>query len=212
MMKHKIWPLTLVFIGLVTASTAAFAKEKRLSGSYIVDSETELHIDATVGTVELALSDSQVVEVELRVESDSDSWFTNGGDINDVLIKNDRKGNTLEISATPADDMTQHWVIKIPNIKYLNLDLGVGEISGQLPLVSGEIELGVGDIDLDLAAGNYKSINASVGVGDTRLENFANSSEERMIVTSESAYEGSGSIVVDAEVGVGDIHLTQLDK
>ena len=61
MMKHKIWPLTLAFIGLVTLSTAAFAKEKELTESYIVDLETEIHLEATVGTVELMPSDNDAV-------------------------------------------------------------------------------------------------------------------------------------------------------
>ncbi|ASG66050.1 MULTISPECIES: hypothetical protein [Idiomarina] len=212
MMKHKIWPLTLAFIGLVTLSTAAFAKEKELSESYIVDSETELHIDATVGTVEIEPSDNEAVEIELRVESDGDSWFTSGGDIDAVLIKSERKGNKLMVSATPADDMVQHWVVRVPNVKQLDLELGVGEISGLLPFVNSDIELGVGDIDLDLSAGDYKEVKASVGVGDTRLDNFANSNEERMVVTSESSYEGAGSVTVEVEVGVGDVRLSKLDN
>ncbi|KTG23960.1 hypothetical protein AWR38_08055 [Idiomarina sp. WRN-38] len=212
MMKHKIWPLTLAFIGLVTLSTAAFAKEKELTESYIVDSKTEIHVEATVGTVELMPSDNDAVEIELRVESDGDSWFTSGGDIDAVLIKGERKGNKLVVSATPADDMVQHWVIRVPKINHLDLELGVGEISGVLPFINSDIELGVGDLDLDLAAGDYKEVTASVGVGDTRLDNFDNSNNERMMVTSESTYEGTGSVRVDVEVGVGDVRLSKLSN
>ena len=191
---------------------SSLCEKKELSESYIVDSETELHIDATVGTVEIEPSDNEAVEIELRVESDGDSWFTSGGDIDAVLIKSERKGNKLMVSATPADDMVQHWVVRVPNVKQLDLELGVGEISGLLPFVNSDIELGVGDIDLDLSAGDYKEVKASVGVGDTRLDNFDNSNEERMVVTSESSYEGAGSVTVEVEVGVGDVRLSKLDN
>ena len=71
---------------------------------------------------------------------------------------------------------------------------------------------GVGDLDLDLAAGDYKEVTASVGVGDTRLDNFDDSNNERMMVTSESTYEGTGSVRVDVEVGVGDVRLSKLSN
>ena len=211
MMKHKIWPLTLGFIGLVTVSSAAFSaeKERTLNSSYMVSSDSEIHIDATVGTVELSVSDTDAVEIELRVESDNDGWFANGGDLEKVLIKGERNDNQLKISATPDDDMSQHWKISVPKTQRLEVDLGVGEISGNVPFNDLNIDLGVGDISLNLAKGDYGRVEAAVGVGDTSLQNFGNTQENRMIVTSESSYRGNGSVTVQVEVGVGDVTLSK---
>ncbi|MDV6315419.1 hypothetical protein [Idiomarina sp. HP20-50] len=212
MMKHKIWPLTLGFIGLVTLSTAAFAatdSERTLTGSYIVSSDTEIHLDATVGTVDISVTDGEVVEVELLVESDEDGWFASGGDIGKVLIKDERNGNRLTLSATPNEDMSQHWKISVPKTQSLSINLGVGEIKGELPLTDVDVDLGVGDVSLNLANGKYQSVEASVGVGDTKLRNFGNTQENRMVVTSESSYQGNGSVSVQVEVGVGDVTLSK---
>lgn len=62
---------------------------------------------------------------------------------------------------------------------------------------------------MNLAKGDYKQVEASVGVGDTSLKNFGNTQEDRMIVTSESSYQGNGSVRVKVEVGVGDVTLKQ---
>ena len=202
MMKHKIWPLTLGFIGLVTVSTAAFSaeSERTLTSSYIVSSDTEIHLDATVGTVELSVTEGDTVGIELRVESDDDGWFVSGGE---------RDGNRLEISATPDDDMSQHWIVSVPRSRLLEIDLGVGQIEGDVPFNDLKVDLGVGDVSLNLAKGDYKQVEASVGVGDTSLKNFGNTQEDRMIVTSESSYQGNGSVRVKVEVGVGDVTLKQ---
>jgi hypothetical protein len=191
MMKHKIWPLTLGFIGLITLSTAAFSandRERTLTDSYIVSSDTEIRLDATVGTVELRVTDGEAVEIELRVESDDDGWFASGGDLSEVLIKGERSGNQLEISATPDDDMSQHWKVSVPRSRLLEVNLGVGEISGDLP---------------------FNNVKVDLGVGDTSLRNFGNTQENRMLVTSESSYRGNGSTDVQVEVGVGDVTLTR---
>lgn len=211
MMKHKIWPLTLGFIGLVTVSTAALAaeSERTLNSSYIVNGNTEIHLDATVGTVELNVTDGDAVEVELRVEADDDGWFTSGGDIENVIIKGERNGDRLEISATPDDDMSQHWIVSVPRSQLLEIDLGVGQIEGEVPFNDLKVDLGVGDVSLVLANGDYKRVEASVGVGDTSLKNFGNTQEERMVVTSESSFRGNGSVSVQVEVGVGDVTLSK---
>lgn len=211
MMKHKIWPLTLGFIGLVTLSTAAFSaeSERTLSSSYIVSDDTEIHLDATVGTVELNVTDGDTVGIELRVESDDDGWFVSGGELDKVIIKGEREGRRLDISATPDDDMSQHWVVSVPRSRLLEIDLGVGQIEGDVPFNDLKVDLGVGDVSLNLAKGDYKQIEASVGVGDTSLKNFGNTQENRMIVTSESRYQGNGSVRVQVEVGVGDVILKQ---
>lgn len=211
MMKHKIWPLTLGFIGLVTISTAAFSaeSERTLTSSYIVSSDTEIHLDATVGTVELSVAEGDTVGIELRVESDDDGWFVSGGELDKVIIKGERNGNRLEISATPDDDMSQHWIVSVPRSQLLEIDLGVGQIEGEVPFNDLKVDLGVGDVSLNLAEGDYKQVEASVGVGDTSLKNFGNTQEDRMIVTSESRYRGNGSVRVQVEVGVGDVTLKQ---
>jgi hypothetical protein len=212
MMKHKIWPLTLGFIGLITLSTAAFSandRERTLTDSYIVSSDTEIRLDATVGTVELRVTEGEEVEIELRVESDDDGWFASGGDLSEVLIKGERSGNQLEISATPDDDMSQHWKVSVPRSRLLEVNLGVGEISGDLPFNNVKVDLGVGDVSLNLANGEYGLVEASVGVGDTSLRNFGKTQENRMLVTSESSYRGNGSTDVQVEVGVGDVTLTR---
>ncbi len=210
-MKHKIWPLTLGFIGLVTVSTAAFSaeSERTLTSSYIVSSDTEIHLDATVGTVELSVTEGDTVGIELRVESDDDGWFVSGGELDKVIIKGERDGNRLEISATPDDDMSQHWIVSVPRSRLLEIDLGVGQIEGDVPFNDLKVDLGVGDVSLNLAKGDYKQVEASVGVGDTSLKNFGNTQEDRMIVTSESSYQGNGSVRVKVEVGVGDVTLKQ---
>jgi hypothetical protein len=212
MMKNKIWPLTLTFIGLVTVSTAAFSAddgERTLTGSYMVSADTEITLNATVGTVEVSSSNGKTIDVELRLESDNDSWFSNSDELENVLIKNERDGNQLRLSAYPDDDMTQHWIISVPQANAIHINLGVGEIKGTLPFMNVALDLGVGDVSLQLADGHYGEVSASAGVGDTRLSHFGDTDNQRMIVTSESHYRGEGKVAVSAEVGVGDIALSK---
>ena len=122
------------------------------------------------GTVEFAGDiNSQVVEVELVIEANDDSFFYGGGDINSVHLEADQHGNELELSIEPDDEEVEvTWRITLPKMKGVDAELGVGEMSGELYTTNASFEVGVGEIDLVLLGSDVERVKAEA-IGDTRI-------------------------------------------
>lgn len=213
MMKNKVWPIAIFLVGGLTVTSAACAQDVvKRSHTFNVSSDTELSVEAAVGTVEFVKGDinSQVVEVELVIEANDDSFFYGGGDINSVHLEADQHGNELELSIEPDDEEVEvTWRITLPKMKGVDAELGVGEMSGELYTTNASFEVGVGEIDLVLHGSDVEQVKAEAGIGDTRIRGSVrgNSNRERVLMTSESELTSSGEYRIKAEVGVGDITL-----
>lgn len=207
MFKQKVWPIAIGLVGLVTLSSAACAKDEVThEHQFSVSSVTELSIDNAVGEIEFVRGDGDQLLVEITIIETDDGFFYGGGDIYSVELVSDRSGDDLNLSIEPDEDVQVNWRITLPQVASLEVDMGVGEIHGEIYTTDSRFDLGVGELDLTLYGDDIARISADAGIGETSIKGFANgeSSTTRAIVSSESDARGQGSYRVSADVGVGE--------
>ncbi|MGM0524836.1 MAG: hypothetical protein ACQEQ8_01405 [Pseudomonadota bacterium] len=211
MFKQKIWPIAIGLIGLVTLSSATYADDKVVyNQQFSVDASTELNIDNGVGEVEFIRGDSNQLLVELTIKASEEGFFFGGGDINQVKLEDQWRGQQLTLSIEPDEDVQANWRITLPQVAAVNVDMGVGEIHGELVTTDTELDLGVGEIDLTFYGEDIASITADVGIGDSSISGFSGGRVEKTtaVVSSESNASGNGRHRISADVGVGDVSIT----
>lgn len=210
MFKQKVWPIALGLIGLVTVSTAACASDKAVSNySYQVDENTELSIDSNVGEITFVQGSSDQITVELTVKQSDEELAFGEGDIDAVKLVAERDGNELYLSAQPDEEVHSTWIITMPKVASVEIDMGVGEINGDIITTDTDIDLGVGDLDLVMLGDDVDRVAIDVGIGDSNIKGAIGEKEtSRVLITSQSEARGKGQYRINADVGVGDADIT----
>lgn len=208
-MSAKVWGFAFAIIAgttLVSMPVSAKEGEKELTGSYNVSAKTELQIDFGVGSIRFEPTSAEQVEVTVLATADDDfNWRKNDLDAVELVTK--QRGDRLQLSVSEEDDIAYEWVVKLPQMAALDLDLGVGEVKGQLQAMDINIDVGVGEVEL-LVNGAVGRINADVGVGDSVIRGLSEVESNRYMVAASSNARGSGKAKVNVDVGVGEITLT----
>lgn len=164
-----------------------------------------LRIDARVGTIEVEPSTSGKVEVELTItDEDSGGWFSRSPDIDNMDLRSRQSGDQLRLSFN-EDKVKGEWVIRVPPLDQLDVELGVGTIKVYMAQFGIVADVGVGTIELQANESDIGSVDLSVGVGDTHIKGGRNSESRRAMVSSESSASGDGALTIRARAGVGDV-------
>lgn len=171
--------------------------------------QTELYIDNSVGEIEFVRGDTQQMVVELTIKETDDGFFYGGGDIHAVKLVSDWSGNELSLAIKPDEDIQAHWRVTLPRVAGINVDMGVGEISGELFTTDGQFDLGVGELDLTLYGDDISRVSADAGIGETKITGFNGAEVEttRAMVSSESDASGQGRHRISIDVGVGEARV-----
>jgi len=99
--------------------------------------------------------------------------------------------------------------ITIPSETHLSTELGVGSL--RIENVAGDLraKLGVGEIRVELANPElYRSVHASVGIGDLRHQPFPGRATGWLGKKYEASFN-RGRYRLEANVGVGDIRISE---
>lgn len=165
-----------------------------------------LRIDARVGTILVEPSTSGKLEVELTItDEDGGGWFSRAPDIDNMDLRSRRSGDQLRLSFN-EDKVKGEWVIKVPSLDHLDVELGVGTIKVYMAQFGIVADVGVGTIELQANKSDIGTVDLSVGVGDTHIKGGTNTESRRAMVSSESSASGSGSLSIRARAGVGDVN------
>lgn len=177
---------------------------------YDVSDIDELHIDASVGSVRMEPAIGNTVIVDLVIEAESaTSWIPFLGrdrDVSGMELTHQVRGRELWLRFD-ENHVTTDWVVRLPVLKALRVDLGVGLIEGELPDMPADIDLGVGSVELSAAGTSVGRIDLDAGVGDTRIRGASGTEARSALVGSESSGWGEGDHRIRIEVGVGDVSL-----
>lgn len=172
-----------------------------------------LHIDASVGTVRIESAEGDTITVDLVIEAKSATgWIPFLGrdrDVSGMDLTSRVRGRELWLQFD-ENHVTTDWVVRLPALKALRVDLGVGVIEGELPHMPADIELGVGSVELSATASSVGRIDLDAGVGDTRIRGASGTDARSALVGSESSGRGEGEHRVRIDVGVGDVSLELL--
>ncbi|MCL1037268.1 hypothetical protein L2750_08885 [Shewanella submarina] len=206
MLKTKIAALTLS--GLLI-SGSALADDKTLTESFDYQGEV-LHLDVGVGQVELIASNSDQIEIQVELEG-AETGFLFFGDKRDVSdIELDvqlNEGKRLSLSLSDSEDVKEEWRILLPASVAVNLEMGVGRVETRGMDNSLEIDLGVGEVEVNHSH-QYDDVELTSGVGDVSFSMNGKKAEvERAMVSASysASLNGQGNLHVD--VGVGEVDV-----
>jgi len=207
--KRLIWPVALLTIITATMSSLplrAAEEEKILEHEFTVTPATQVSIESGVGTILFIRCEGETLQVTVTATRDNDSFWQDG-DLTDVELTGEQRGDTLSLVVSPQDNISLDWVITLPKVAALDVELGVGEIDGDVWTTNMSLELGVGDLDLNLFGGDIAQMSAEVGVGDAAIKGMRDNVHERTLMTASARASGTGQARITAEVGVGDVTL-----
>lgn len=204
-MKKIISSLTLV--AALCSQQASADNEKRIAETLTMTNQQSLSINFPVGSLEIEAGDSDQLEIEIELKPKKSGWFSSNVDLSAITL--DKKISDHKISLeVDKDDLQQDWTIRLPRTAALDVQLGVGSIEINNFANSADIEVGVGSIRIDTTLDDFKRIQLSSGVGDTRVSGLIKEvKEQRQLVSSETEYRGAGEHNLNIEVGVGDIRI-----
>lgn len=206
-----IWTTAIALIASITllslpSQVTAADEEKYMSGSYPVSAESQVKISFAVGSIQFTESSGDQLEVELKATATNEGFWGGKGDLSQVELRASQQGHWLALEVPEQDNVQLAWLVKVPQVQGLDLELGIGEVKGRLYSSDLEIDLGIGDIKLTLL-GDVKSVHVDVGIGESEIIGSQQSSRERALVTSSSQAEGQGQARVNIDAGIGDVKL-----
>ncbi|MDN7134980.1 hypothetical protein [Pseudidiomarina terrestris] len=208
--QQTVWFSALFLIASVTAlslplASVANAHEKKIEASYSVSDATELSIEFGVGTVKFERSSGSDLEVELTIE-ETDGKFFGEAELERAELVAEQKGTRLDLRVPEQENIKIDWVIRLPQIASVELDLGVGEISGTLDAADMNLDLGVGEVDLVLV-GAIADVKTDVGIGEVKIAGGDSTSNERHFISASGKARGQGDARVNIDVGIGEIRV-----
>jgi hypothetical protein len=136
---------------------------------------------------------------------------------------------SLEIEADSDDHRFEEtWTIRLPARLAMSLELGVGDaevrgLAGGLSLEVGygdvlvEVEAGTGDLELALGVGDvavtapsaaFGEVLCSSGVGEAHLKVDGSIVDSDGLIGHTATWSGEGPAELNVEVGVGDVTVT----
>ncbi|WP_438865436.1 hypothetical protein [Neptunicella sp.] len=195
-----------LFLALTT-STAMAKDSISLNDKFDIIEDSQIEIQVPVGEITLTTHEGNYIELSVIVEEQEHNWFSSA-DLDHVeLTKNIRQSRVfLEID---EDNTKQTWQISVPSSASINLDMGVGQ--AVLTQLNRDIkaELGVGELRIEVASDNYRSIHLESGVGEASLQDFDSAHSSRALMSSEANWQGNGKYLIDAQVGVGEVRVSR---
>lgn len=199
-----------VFLMSLTVGAGADDKQTLIWSEKLTD-ETVIHLDVSVGEVDIMPSDDQQIELEVELEKKRGflSWFKKKKDINPELDIRWKADHLYLSIKGDHKNFQEDWRIYLPAVHLLNVEMGVGDLEIEGIAASIRADLGVGDASIRIARENAGQISAEVGVGDASIrgKKMDGVRQSRAVVSAESSWRGEGKQDVELEVGVGDANI-----
>ncbi len=204
-MKIPAWtvlPTSLLF------SFAAYGDSfKQIIHSVDASSLESVEFDISVAEIDIEIYDGDEIQLEIDIEAQR-SWFSwRKRDVDNIELDVEGDGSSVYLGID-ANNIQQHWRIKLPAKLALNMDLGVGDIHIKGFSNDLHLELGVGAVRVEVDDTDYGQIHVSAGVGDANIRGFTHRADnERSFVSADAYYHGEGDLEMSIEVGVGDVEV-----
>lgn len=188
-----------------TASSLADSKVVR-EYSFDVTKIHELEIHASVGSIDIIPGSGTELKLVLEIEGDQHGWFKRDKDVSEVELSSRMRGDRLILDQSENNTNTQ-WTIELPAIARTDIHMGVGSIKAGFAATQLQIELGVGEIDIDYPKAAAGYIELSVGVGEATLRGTEDVTTTKAFVSHAVNGYGDGAQDIDIHLGVGDVDV-----
>jgi hypothetical protein len=161
-----------------------------------------LHVRLPVGDLRITRGGSNQIRLHYTVKSNRESK------VKDSRVDFDIHGRDAEIDFhAPTIGNTQFDVeVEVPQNTNLDIHDKVGDLTVKDINGDKDLELGVGDIRVEVERSTYHLVHASTSIGDVNGNGYGESSGW---LGKTLKYHGDGKYELRAHVGVGDINLEE---
>ena len=167
----------------------------------------ELEINNAVGKIELRLVEGDEMRLELEIEAQEGFFFRRSRDLDEVHLDIEERNERISLSLE-EEKVSAYWIIEVPALAEIDIDMGVGEIDAEIGASRLDIELGVGEVEVFAQLAETGDIEVSSGIGDARIRGAHDVSSSRNVVSEDSEGRGEGDFAIEVEVGVGSARVT----
>ena len=159
-----------------------------------------MHLRLSVGDVRIKRGDSDKIRLHYTVKSDRDKK------VKDSTVDFDVHGRdaNIEFHAASSSNTEIDVELEVPQNTNLDVHDKVGDITVKDIEGDKDLELGVGDIRIEVERSAYHIVRASTGIGDVNGSGYGETSGW---LGKTLKYSGDGKYELRAHVGVGDITL-----
>ena len=199
------------------AAAGGATEIRNLTGSVSAAGAQRVDVDAPVGEFRIEGADTSTVAVRVLVRCEKP-----------VKTACRRKAEGIQLAATADGDRVlvalRGWpkggndglslslAVTMPRDLALVGEFGVGEVVVEGIEAGARLELGVGEMRIEMPAASVRSVDLEVGVGDTTLLVGGRRIEGKGFLGREIDWtSGRGRHLIDAEVGVGEIEVRLVD-
>ncbi len=199
-------------IAVLAIASAALASERQVEGRVVLGAGQELRLDFPVGDLEIegVAGDEFTIEVSGRCKRHSQRCDEQLEEIR-IDIREGRNGLWVEVSPHSKwgwwDKLELEARARHPADRPLSVDMGVGRLKVSGTESDLELDLGVGEVSVDLEVDYVRTVEVEAGIGDTELlvpDGWIDG-ERSFLIGSESHWrDGPGEARIDVEVGVGE--------
>jgi len=198
---------TLSILLLLAFSISVACADEIRSHQFDTERVRTLHIENSVGTIMIAPSTSEVIEIEIRLSTTKKSgWFRNAPELTALDLTARQRGDRLQLSFR-ENDVKADWTIQLPESMVIRIEQGVGTVDMTNTNNPITVELGVGAVTIRTSDANTALIELKAGVGDTKVIGGSSGMQSRAFVSSETRSSGHGKHPITVEVGVGDVEV-----
>jgi hypothetical protein len=171
------------------------------------DGISEIEFNGGVGEMHFEPSPDGQVHLELAIEAQDAGWFQRHKDLENVELESRVRGERLILTQDEEDTKTT-WRVQLPVVARTNVDMGVGEVEGVFGATELHVDLGVGDVDVELPLASTGEVDLSVGVGDAKLRGGRATNMHRTFVSQDVSGAGDGDKELRVKTGVGNIDVS----
>ena len=85
--------------------------------------------------------------------------------------------------------------------------MGVGEVRVEIDATDLNVELGVGEVNIEAPLASVGRVNLNVGVGDADIRGGEIIDSDSAFISRRIRAEGNGTYPLEVDLGVGDINV-----
>jgi len=205
-----ILPLALAAALLSPAPSHAVSRD--LDATIPTAGVASLRLVLAVGEIEVRGDGGTELRAELSVRCRRASSCADK--IEDVHLDSTRQGDRLifTVRGYPtflnSDNMQVDGVVHVPAGLPLDIDMKVGKLGVNAMGSDVRVDMGVGEVKVNVAADGIGRVHLDSGVGDATLHSPSGRFEARrsMLIGSKLDWrEGRGAALVDVDLGVGEV-------
>jgi hypothetical protein len=178
-----------------------------------IGADQRVRLEFPVGELRVEASDGDRVRLELTAkckDSDTERCMKR---VERLSLDANDTGSALIIDIEGYPKMNPRFsligVLQVPRRNDLEIEMGVGELGIVGMEGSLDVDLGVGEADIDVSKESVRRVTVEVGIGDARIRAGGDRRESSGLFGREVRWsEGSGRATVKLNVGVGDARVS----